>query len=134
MKYYLVDAKCGHVGARKYIVKTFPVVASSKSEAAAKIKRCNKVKKHLKDCIINVVEVTLNEFLIQKEMNLIDKYLHSHCKSEIIEIINSDLIQENINCNKKYKSRMEFECRKQKVDFYLKKMCSKEVCSYEYAY
>lgn len=134
MKYYLVDTKCGHVGARKYIVKTFPVVATSKSEAALKIKQYKKVKKHLKDCIISVVEVDLNEYLKQKNINISDKYLHSHCKSEIVEIINSDQIKENINFKKQYKSKTEFECRKQKIDYYFKKMLSKEVYYYEQAY
>ena len=134
MKYYLVKAKCGHVGIGKYISKTFPVVASSKVEAASKIKRYRKVKKHLKDLIESVEEVTCEEYLKQKDLNKDDLYLHSHTKQEIIMIINSDCVSTIKPSKKYYKKDFEFNCRKERIDYFLKKALIKGERSYDYVY
>ena len=58
MRYYIVVAKCGHVGKGKYIDVSFPVVANTGKEAANLILCRSKVKKQLKNAITNVFEVS----------------------------------------------------------------------------
>ena len=48
MKYFLVTAKCGHVGNGKYLEIEFPIIARTKKDAAQICLRKPKVKKHLK--------------------------------------------------------------------------------------
>lgn len=134
MNYYLVKAKCGHVGNGKYIVKTFPVIAKSKSDAASVVKKYRKVKKHLKDLIISVEKVTLNTYLLQKEANYDDIYLHSHTKDEIYEILLSDQVCYLDMEEKEYKSKREFETRKERVSYKLKRNLYKEDYVYECTY
>ncbi len=61
MKYYVVIAKCGHVGNGKYIDVEFPVIAENGSLAAKKILKRSKVKKQLKNAITGVFEVVKEE-------------------------------------------------------------------------
>lgn len=134
MKYYLVQAKCGHVGNGKYIIKTFPIKATSKSEAASIIRNYKRVKKHLKDLIVDVLEVTLEDYLTQKEANYADIYLHSHTKNEIYQILLSDQIHYLDIDRKEYKSTREFETRKEKLLYKNKKRLYQEEYDYECAY
>lgn len=73
-KFYIVEAKCGHVGRGNYIIKFFPTKATSRSEAAAKVRRFGRVKHHWKDAIVSVREVTEEEFRAQVYANNNDPY------------------------------------------------------------
>ena len=57
IRYYAVDAKCGHVGINNYIIVKFAVAANSGKEAALKTRFFPRVKHHQKDAIINVKEI-----------------------------------------------------------------------------
>lgn len=82
MKYYIVKAKCGHVGRNKYIVIDFPVIAETGKEAAKKARKYPRVKHDQKDAIINVIEVSYDEYLECLENNNNDMYLKCKNKQE----------------------------------------------------
>jgi len=75
IKYYLVTAKCGHVRKSNYIPITFEVRAANGKEAAAIARRYPRVKHDHVDTIQRVEEVSIKEFLRQKEVNSKDPYL-----------------------------------------------------------
>ena len=83
IKYFLVTAKCGHVGKLKYVPVNFAVYAPSASEAAQLVKAFPRVKKHRKDSIINCAEITREQYLIQKDINRRDPYLKANCHSDV---------------------------------------------------
>ena len=62
MKYFLVTAKCGHVGNDKYYEGAFPVIAEDAKEAAKATKEFARVKRDHKDAILNVVELNEEEY------------------------------------------------------------------------
>lgn len=133
MNYYLVKAKCGHVGSNKYIEKIFAICSDTKSNAAKVVMNLPRVKKHLKDAITSVEEVDYVEYSNQIEINKGDTYLNARTKKDILEILDSDLIQSFSN-KKYYKSSLEFKNREEKIKYKIKKTFQKEVSMYEYAY
>lgn len=132
MKYYEVIAKCGHVGKGNYIEKSFPIIAESAKDAAQKVLKYRKVKKHLKDAITSVKEINYDEYTILKKNNKDDLYLKSHCSQE--------LDYENLEIKKLYyvkyhKRKLEFYSRKERVLYKLKKLnLIMEGLNYEYVY
>ena len=73
-KYFIVTAKCGHVGKNRYIEKELTIVATSKKEAANKARHYPRVKHHWKDAIVDVVEVDINEYQRVRTENYKDPY------------------------------------------------------------
>lgn len=73
-KFYIVEAKCGHVGRNNYIVKSFATKTTSPSEAAQKARQFGRVKHHWKDAIVSVRECTEEEYLAQVAANSSDPY------------------------------------------------------------
>ena len=63
MKYYRVEAKCGHVGRNNYIIKSFYIHAENGKEAAFKTRRMPRVKHHHKYAIVSVNEIEYSEYL-----------------------------------------------------------------------
>ena len=120
MCYYFVIAKCGHVGKGKYIDVIFPIMAETKKEASQMVLLKPKVKKQLSNAISSVFEVSKEEFDEQMNINKDDIYIHSHCKQEIKEILNSDKIQ-SLPKKKLYKNTFEFNSKIDKVNYYNKK-------------
>lgn len=94
MKYYIVTTKCGHVGKNKYIVIDFPVLAENGKDAARKAREIPRVKHHHKDAILNVKEVTLEDYNKSIEMNHNDDYLKCSNRQEqnLIENIGERII------------------------------------------
>lgn len=120
MCYYFVIAKCGHVGKGKYIDVIFPIMAETKKEASQIVLLKPKVKKQLSNAISFVFEVSKEKFDEQMNINKEDIYIHSHCKQEIKEILNSDKIQ-ILPKKKQYKNSFEFNSKIDKVNYYYKK-------------
>jgi hypothetical protein len=85
MKYYVVRAKCGHVGRNNYIIKKFYVKAETGEDAAKTVRSKPRVKHHRKDAIQSVNEIT-KEMYFQglKEMQE-DKYFSVHSKQQQIK-------------------------------------------------
>ena len=120
MCYYFVIAKCGHVGKGKYIDVIFPIMAKTKKDASQMVLLKPKVKKQLSNAISSVFEVSKEEFDKQININKDDIYIHSHCKQEIKEILNSDKVQ-ILPKKKQYKNSFEFNSKIDKVNYYNKK-------------
>ena len=78
MRYYMVTAKCGHVGRDRYIPIDFPVRADSAREAAAAARLLPRVKHHHKDAILSVVEISCGDYYEQCRINSCDPYLLCH--------------------------------------------------------
>ena len=60
---YSVKVKCGHVGKNKYIIKTLPVVAKDRKEAAKIARETPRVKHHWKDAVIEVERISKNKYM-----------------------------------------------------------------------
>ncbi len=82
MRLYKVKAKCGHVGRSYYILKDFYVKAIDGKEAAYKVRYSPRVKHHKKDAILSVQEITDEEFLKGRKMQMEDKYFNVHNSSD----------------------------------------------------
>jgi len=74
MRLYQVSAKCGHVGRSNYVIKDFPVRAQDGREAAKLVRNFPRVKHHQKDAILDVVEISAEEFEGLRERNSNDPY------------------------------------------------------------
>ena len=98
MEFYLVTAKCGHVGKTAYMPITFPVKAENGKEAAQKVKTFPRVKRHHWDAILSCVKVDLGEYLEQILINDNDPYLHVTSKQEqkqFMDEIESRIVEDN---------------------------------------
>ena len=82
MKYYQVEAKCGHVGRYNYILRKFYVVAENGREASLKVRNIARVKHHQKYAIRRVDKITYDEYLEGRNRNSIDPYLNVHSIQE----------------------------------------------------
>lgn len=74
MKYYRVEAKCGHVGRNNYIVKTFYVYGEDGKDAAAYVRALPRVKHNHKDAIQDVCEISFDEYVAGKTKNHNDPF------------------------------------------------------------
>ena len=135
-KYYMVIAKCGHVGRKNYIPIKFAVVAESGKEAAKKVRQFPRVKHNHKDAILDVRCITLEEFLEIKEINENDPYLKCHSRQEQNLIIN--LAERMVTDFHNVKQAFDKQARKDRVAYKLRKFKILEESSkkedYCYAY
>ncbi len=83
-KFFLVTAMCGHVGKLKYVPVNFAVYANSASEASQLVKTFPRVKKQRKDAILQCIEITEKQYLIQKNVNRRDPYLNAKCHADVL--------------------------------------------------
>ena len=118
-KYYMVIAKCGHVGRKNYIPIKFAVVAESGKEAAKKVRQFPRVKHNHKDAILDVRCITLEEFLEIKEINDNDPYLKCHSRKEQNLIVN--LAERMVTDFHNVKQAFDKQARKDRVAYKLRK-------------
>lgn len=116
MKYYIVTAKCGHVGRGYYIPIDFPVKAESKTEAAKIVRDFPRVKHHHKDAILDCREVSFEEYNTARVKNQADTYLL--CNSSTEQRLFCD-IEHRILKEPKIETRLLN--RNDKIDYLLKK-------------
>jgi len=76
-RYYIVTAKCGHVGKNRCIEIDFAVRAKNSKEAARFTRTFPRVKHHHKDAIREVRQVSYQEYHEQYARNEKDPYLRS---------------------------------------------------------
>lgn len=76
MKYFIVTAKCGHVGRSNCILVDFPVAAEDAKSATGIARNFGRVKHHHKDAIKDVRETDIDGYIAQMESNDRDPYLH----------------------------------------------------------
>ena len=119
-KFYEVIAKCGHVGRDKYVEQSFYVRASTRKEAASKIKNIGRVKKHHKDRIIDVTMIDYYEYRRGFDRNNKDPYLTCHSVqeqrdhlSEIAYKIKSEPVKQSYA--KSESSRKDIFCNNRKL-------------------
>ena len=134
--YFMVIAKCGHVGRKNYIPVKFAVVAESGKEAAKKVRQFPRVKHDHKDAILDVRCITLEEFLEIKEINDNDPYLKCHSRQEQNLIVN--LAERMVVDLHNVKQAFDKQARKDRVAYKLRKFKILEESSkkedYCYAY
>lgn len=75
--YYIVKAKCGHVGRNKYIIIDFPIKASTKKEAASIARQLPRVKHHHKDAILEITEIDYDSYISMKRELRKSPYMRS---------------------------------------------------------
>lgn len=135
-KYFMVIAKCGHVGRKNYIPVKFAVVAESGKEAAKKVRQFPRVKHDHKDAILDVRCITLEEFLEIKEINDNDPYLKCHSRQEQNLIAN--LAERMVADLHNVKQAFDKQARRDRVAYKLRKFKILEESSkkedYSYAY
>jgi hypothetical protein len=90
MRYFIVTAKCGHVGKGRYIPIRFAVRAKTASEAASVARGLPRVKHHHKDAILSVEEVDVSEYEDRHYVNSFDPYLL--CKNKKAQMQEFDAI------------------------------------------
>lgn len=79
---YEVEAKCGHVGKRFYLIKFIPVIADSKKEAARLVRSMPRVKHNHPDAIRGVREIDHETFLKRLAEHNADPYFHCRSRQE----------------------------------------------------
>ncbi len=113
MKYFIVTTKCGHVGKWNCIWIDFAVAAENAAEAAQKAKTYKRVKRHHKDVIALVVEITSDEYMKRRSDNDNDPYLH--CKNiqqqRLIEDINQRMQPDTWNIERNFKKQPKKKCK-----------------------
>ena len=82
MKYFEVEAKCGHVGRNNYILKKIYVCANNGKDAAKIVRNMARVKHNHKDAIRYVAEITYEQYRIGRKEMKEDGYFHVHSKQE----------------------------------------------------
>ncbi|MDR2828915.1 MAG: hypothetical protein LBV51_05795 [Acholeplasmatales bacterium] len=120
-KYYKVKAKCGHVGNGKYIIVDFPVIAQSAKEAAEISKNIPRVKHHLKGAVVEVIQISYQDFYSLRIKNNSNSYLLCHNKREQKEMcpdLSSKIMKLNPEVEKKELCKT-YKIKKQK-----------EICEY----
>ena len=123
INYYLVYAKCGHVGKGNYLEVAFPVYAKTAHDAAQIVLKRPKVKKHLKNAITSVEEINYEDYLNELESFKNNEYIKAHSKKDLIicELDVSHLESSFKQYKKSFSSRME------RVNYILKKNRIKEL-------
>jgi len=126
LKFFIVSAKCGHVGRSHYIPIDFPTKATDAKTAAQQVKKIGRVKHDHKDAILKVTQVSKKEYLEQSISNKNDPYLAAkskHEQNEIIDLIKNRFIndpQYKPKKNKKFivskKSKLSSNYKKQKIN------------------
>lgn len=109
-KYFVATIKGGHVKRSHYIVFWHYLKATSLKEAAEKCKTIPRGKKDHKDMILDLKEVSYEEFLRGREEELKDPYLNCKNKQEQDQIYH--LIEDRIVPDPHYKESMPKEKRK----------------------
>ncbi len=109
--FFEVEAKCGHVGMNKYVLKNFYIKTDSAKKAAYIIRNMPRVKHDHKDAIRNVREITYEEYVEGSKRMEADDYFRIHNSSE-----QKGLLSENV-FYEEYKERQ----KSREVNFKLKK-------------
>lgn len=80
--YFIVKAKCGHVGRPFYVPIDFPVITHNIKEAANIAIKFPRVKHNHKDAILSITEVSFSLYQEQIEKNKDDPFLKIKSKHE----------------------------------------------------
>ncbi len=125
MKYFLVKAKCGHVGRGKYIEVDFPICAETMHDASQSCLQRPKVKRHLKNAISSVREVSFDDYQEERQAFNVNSYVRAHTKKETRVWL--DEVQ---SLDYRDKRKNSFADRNERINYLMKKKKLKE----EYCY
>ncbi len=125
-KYYVVQAKCGHVGRGKYVIKDFPVRAYSREEAANIVRQRPRVKHDYKDAILYVEEITDEEYNIVLNDYINDPFISCKCIQDQ-RFSCGDMLNQIFYESRNYKKQPEYDKyeRKERVEYKRRKMREK---------
>ena len=138
-KYFAVTAKCGHVGRNNYIIKTIAIIADNAKEAAKIARWTGRVKHNDKKAIIQVINISYEEYLeLVKQMNN-DAYFNCkniqeqrcYCDDINKSVYQEENKQEREELKSKRKNRVK---RKMDINKFVERMCYNEIKDYSYAY
>lgn len=76
-KYFKATVKAGHVGRNNHIEINLFIIAETKKEAAQKARWTPRVKHHDKGAIVDIVEITQEEFDAGKTENSMNPYFRA---------------------------------------------------------
>ena len=116
MRFYVVTAKCGHVGRGKYLEIEFPIYAESMHDASQMCLHRPKVKKHLKNAITSVREVSFDTFKEVLADFRCNSFVRAHTKKETIPWL--DRVQ---LLNSETEKKSSFVTREERISFLMKK-------------
>lgn len=91
MKMYEVQAKCGHVGRKNYVLKNFAILAENGREAALITRGLPRVKHHHKDAIREVKEINEERYREIQVTNRLDPYFSCHCVQDQRAYVEPDI-------------------------------------------
>ena len=112
--FFEVQAKCGHVGMNKYVLKNFYIKTDSAKKAAYIIRNVPRVKHHHKDAIRNVREITYEEYVEGSKRMEADDYFRIHNSSEQKGLLTENVFYEEYEERKKTRE-VNFKLKKTKI-------------------
>ncbi len=112
--FFEVEAKCGHVGMNKYVLKNFYIKTDSAKKAAYIIRNVPRVKHDHKDAIRNVREITYKEYVEGSKRMEADDYFRIHNSSEQKGLLSENVFYEEYEERKKSRE-VNFKLKKTKI-------------------
>lgn len=112
--FFEVQAKCGHVGMNKYVLKNFYIKTDSAKKAAYIIRNVPRVKHDHKDAIRNVREITYEEYVEGSKRMEADDYFRIHNSSEQKGLLTENVFYEEYEERKKSRE-VNFKLKKTKI-------------------
>lgn len=112
--FFEVEAKCGHVGMNKYVLKNFYIKTDSAKKAAYIIRNVPRVKHDHKDAIRNVREITYEEYVEGSKRMESDDYFRIHNSSEQKGLLSENVFYEEYEERKKSRE-VNFKLKKTKI-------------------
>lgn len=112
--FFEVEAKCGHVGMNKYVLKNFYIKTDSAKKAAYIIRNVPRVKHDHKDAIRNVREITYEEYVEGSKRMEADDYFRIHNSSEQKGLLSENVFYEEYEERKKSRE-VNFKLKKTKM-------------------
>lgn len=112
--FFEVEAKCGHVGMNKYVLKNFYIKTDSAKKAAYIIRNVPRVKHDHKDAIRNVREITYEEYVEGSKRMEADDYFRIHNSSEQKGLLSENVFYEEYEERKKSRE-VNFKLKKTKI-------------------
>ncbi len=127
-RYYIITAKCGHVGSGKFIRKNLTLIAANRKDAAAIGRKLPRVKHDWSDAIEDVREVSMEEYFKQRIKNYADPYF-SVGNIQEQRLYCSDIHNNVIKVEKEERSPVK---RVRRINYLLKRRKIEEAQAWEY--
>ena len=120
-RYYAVNTKVGHVGKGKYIEVTFAIKAENGREAARIAREMPRVKRDNPDAILDVDEISYEEYLELIGNNKKDPYFSCTCRQDQNRLC-PDIYKRVKNLYEEVDSEEYQEKRRIRLEYYIRKL------------